>query len=75
MPEISPDAADVAELTELLQFLRDWLTHDENQLGASLEAFTGSPAYGICQLRNDLNRFTFLLGGNDGEPLFQGQDF
>jgi hypothetical protein len=75
MPEMSLDAADAAELAEMLQFLRDWLTHDENQLDASLEAFTGSPAYGTCHLRNDLNRFTFLLGGNDGEPLFQGQDF
>ncbi len=25
-------------------------------------------------LRSDLVRFAFLLGGNDGEPLFQGQD-
>jgi hypothetical protein len=24
-----------------------------------------------CQLRADLDRFTFLLGGSDGEPLFQ----
>jgi hypothetical protein len=27
--------------------------------------------HGLPQLRNDLDRFTFLLGGNDGEPLFQ----
>ena len=58
----------------MLQFLRDWLARDEYQLGASLEAFIGCPDYGICQLRNDLDRFTFLLGGNDGEQLFQGQD-
>ena len=74
MPETSLDACDAAELAELLQLLRHWLTRHQNQLGASLEAFIGSPAYGICQLRNDLDRFTFLLGGNDGEPLFQGQD-
>jgi hypothetical protein len=75
MPEMSLDTADAAELAELLQFLHHWLTHDENQLDTSLETFTGSRAYGICQLRNDLDRFTFLLGGNDGEPLFQHQDF
>ena len=30
----------------------------------------GHPAYGISQLRQDLERFVFLLGGSDGEPLF-----
>lgn len=40
-------------------------------LDASLQAFTGHPAYGIHQLQDDLNRFVFLLGGNDGDPLFQ----
>jgi hypothetical protein len=70
MPEGTLDAGDAAELAELLQFLRDWLAHDENQLDALLEAFIGSRAYRICQLRNDLDRFTFLLGGDDGESLF-----
>jgi hypothetical protein len=32
--------------------------------------FVGHPAYGITQLRDDLERFVFLLGGSDGEPLF-----
>ena len=32
--------------------------------------FVGHPAYGISQLRQDLERFVFLLGGSDGEPLF-----
>jgi hypothetical protein len=39
-------------------------------LGASLEEFAGNPAYDISQLRGDLERFIFLLGGSDGEPLF-----
>jgi len=39
------------------------------RLGASLEDFIGNPAYGIDELRQDLNRFVFLLG-SDGEPLF-----
>jgi hypothetical protein len=34
------------------------------------KTFAGNPAYGTAQLREDLDRFTFLLGGNDGEPLF-----
>ena len=35
-----------------------------------LEEFAGHPAYGIGQLRADLERFVFLIGGSDGEPLF-----
>jgi hypothetical protein len=30
----------------------------------------GHPAYGLYALRTDLDRFTFLLGGTDGEDLF-----
>ena len=54
----------------MLQFLRDWLTRDPARLAASLEDFVGHPAYGIAQLRDDLDRFVFLLGGSDGEHLF-----
>jgi hypothetical protein len=43
---------------------------DPDLLGASLETFVGHPAYGTAQLRQDLNRFIFLLGGDDGESLF-----
>jgi hypothetical protein len=53
-----------------LQFLSEWLARDPGRLSASLEDFVGHPAYGISQLRMDLDRFTFLLGGSDGEPLF-----
>jgi hypothetical protein len=41
-----------------------------DRLGDSLEDFIGSPAYGIDELRQDLQRFVFLLGCSDGEPLF-----
>ncbi len=41
-----------------------------SRLGASLEDFAGNPAYNIRQLPDDLDRITFLLGGNDGGPLF-----
>ena len=64
------DPADAVELAEILQFLSDWLARDRDHLETSLEGFVGSPAYGTRQLREDLARFTFLLGGNDGEPLF-----
>jgi hypothetical protein len=70
MPTTNLDTADAAELAGLLQFLSEWLARDPGPLGASLEDFVGHPAYGLQQLRSDLDRFTFLLGGNDGEPLF-----
>ncbi len=70
MPEVKLDAGDAAELAEMLQFLTGWLRHDSGRLAASLEEFAGHPAYGIQDLRGDLERFVFLLGGSDGEPLF-----
>ena len=70
MPRMSLDAVDAAELAELLQFLSQWLSRDPDRPGASLGAFAGHPAYGTAQLRQDLDRFTFLLGGDDGESLF-----
>ena len=70
MPELRLDVVDAAELAEPLQFLGEWLARDPDRLGASLEAFVGHPAYDTAQLRQDLNRFTFLLGGDDGESLF-----
>ncbi|HWG65125.1 MAG TPA: hypothetical protein VG253_25860 [Streptosporangiaceae bacterium] len=70
MPGVTLDAADAAELADMLQFLSDWLARDPGRLSASLEDFVGHPAYGTPQLRADLDRFVFLLGGSDGEPLF-----
>jgi hypothetical protein len=70
MPEVKLDVTDAAELAEMLQFLSQWLGRDPARLGASLEDFVGHPAYGITQLRGDLERFVFLLGGSDGESLF-----
>jgi hypothetical protein len=54
----------------MLQFLSDWLARDPPRLGASLDEFVGDPAYGLGDLRGDLDRFTFLLGGSGGESLF-----
>jgi hypothetical protein len=70
MPELKLDVVDAAELAELLQFLSQWLARDRDRLGDSLGEFVGHPAYNVGELRRDLNRFTFLLGGDDGEALF-----
>jgi hypothetical protein len=70
MPQIKLDHADATELAELLTFLTGWLTTDPDTLQTSLTHYVGHPAYGLNQLGQDLHRFAFLLGGNDGEPLF-----
>jgi hypothetical protein len=70
MPDVKLDTSDAAELAEMLQFLSQWLARDPARLGASLEQFAGHPAYGLPQLRDDLERFVFLLGGSDGQSLF-----
>jgi len=59
------------ELTELLAFLNAWLTSDRDQLNASLHRYVSHPAYDIDQLKADLARFTFLLGGDTDGELFQ----
>jgi hypothetical protein len=71
MPNVSLDTTDAAELGELLQFISDWLAADHGPLGASLTRFIGNRGYNLAELRADIDRFTFLLGGNDGESLFQ----
>jgi len=70
MPRTTLDTGDAIELAELLQFLSGWLARDPGRLGASLSDYVGHPAYGTTQLRQDLDRFVFLLGGDDGESLF-----
>jgi hypothetical protein len=74
VPDVKLNAAEAAELAELLQFLSQWLARDPGRLGPSLADFVGHPAYGLPQLRQDLERFVFLLGGSDGESLFSLPD-
>jgi hypothetical protein len=69
MPSTSLDTADAVELAETLQLVSDWLHADAAPLGASMARFIGHPAYNIATLHDDLARFIFLLGGNDGEHL------
>jgi hypothetical protein len=70
---VSLDTADAIELAETLQLIAGWLAADPGILAPSLLAYIGHPAYGPDDLRADLDRFAFLLGGNDGEDLFGGQ--
>ena len=71
MRTINIDPADALELGQLLEFIDDWLDTDPAHLAPSLARFVGHPAHNIEQLRTDLQRFTFLLGHDDGELLFQ----
>jgi hypothetical protein len=64
------EPADAAELAKMLQFLGEWLARDPGRLAPSLAEFVGHPAYGLAELRGDLERFAFLLGGSDGQALF-----
>jgi hypothetical protein len=55
----------------MLEFLSGWPGRDPGRLGASPEDFVGHPAYGIAQLRDDLDRFALsrqehLPGGRQG---------
>jgi hypothetical protein len=69
MPQTRIDTADAIELAETLQLIARWLAADPATLTPSFLAYIGHPAYGLDALRADLHRFTFLLGGNDGEFL------
>ena len=66
---MSLDPADAVELTETLHFIAG-LRSDPGRLTASLLDDAAIPLDGAQQLRQDLDRFTFLLGGSDGEELF-----
>jgi hypothetical protein len=70
MPGLTLDAGDAVELAELLGFLSDWLATAGDELAGSLTRFVGTDGYDVGQLRGDLDRFAFLLGGTDGEALF-----
>ena len=69
--EVRLEGSDSAELVELLGFVRDWLGGpDAEALATSLARFVASEGYDLAQLRADLARFVFLLGGDDGRLLF-----
>jgi len=73
VPDVRLHPCDAAELAEILEFLDDWLASGNDQIHRSLAQFVGHPAYGISQLRSDLNRFAFLLGADNSTQLFGDQ--
>jgi hypothetical protein len=62
---------EVMELGQLLQLLAEWLDHDSAVLDPSLTQFIGTHGYPLAELRADIARYAFLLGGNDGEHLLE----
>lgn len=66
MSEITMDTVDAIELAELLQFLENWLDTGGAGVDLSLRAFVGAD-YGVSDLREDLARFTALLGLTETE--------
>ena len=68
-PDLRLAASDAAELTEMLNFLIEWIDSDHTQLPTSLRRFVGNDAYDTAALRTDLARFQFLLGGDEQPPF------
>lgn len=62
---------DAVELAEILEFLHDLIGSAPDTLADVLSRFTGG-GYDLDELRADLARFAFLLGG-DSERLFGAQ--
>jgi len=72
MPGVTLHPADAAELADILTFISDWLERDPGLFQPSLTAIIGHPAYTTQNLRDDLDRFVFLLGG-DGEQFLTSE--
>jgi hypothetical protein len=72
MTDVHLDTTDAMELAELLLFVRNWLARDNHVLAPSLADFIGVDGYHLPELREDLTRFAFLLGGDT--PSLLGGD-
>ena len=66
-------AGDAWELAELLGFVADFLAKAEGPLLRADFAAHSAGAYQLNELRADLARFAFLLGG-DGDRFIDGDD-
>ncbi len=62
-------AEHAVELGELLEFLGGWLDHAPDVLADALVSFCGA-GYTVEDLRADVARFAFLLGGGDERFVF-----
>ena len=76
---MSSEVADVClaaehavELVELLEFLGDWLDAVGDVLAGALAGFCGA-GYPVGDLRADLARFAFVVGGGTEGPLGGGE--
>ena len=69
-PPVTIAADDAIELGEMLEFLHDWIDYAPDALEEWLTRYTGA-GYTLTELRADLARFAFLLGGDPGR-LFKG---
>jgi hypothetical protein len=65
-------AEHAVELGELLEFLGNWFDHAPGVLADALVNFCGA-GYTVEDLRADVARFSFLVGG-DGERFVFGDD-
>ena len=63
-------ADDAFELGEMLEFICDLIDSHPDMIGESLTHFTGGN-YSLAELRTDVARFAFLLGG-DGQRFVHG---
>lgn len=72
MNDVTLALSDALELAELLQFLSDGTSREDDRLTCSFADYVGHPAYGIPQLGDDLDRFIFLLGGDDEGKFMTG---
>lgn len=70
---VTLQADDAVELGELLEFLHDILGYAPGALLEARLARLTAGAYTLAELRADLARFAFLLGG-DGDRFVFGSD-
>lgn len=71
--DVCLDVLDALELAELLEFLHDWTWFHTRRAGESLEVFS-CDGYTLDELRADLARFTFLLGGTGRGRVLNSED-
>lgn len=67
---VTIDALDAVELVECLEFLHDWLGAESEVIAEMLYRYTGG-CYSVAELRADLARLAFVLGG-DGHRFVEG---
>jgi hypothetical protein len=67
--KVSIPADDAIELSELLDFLADWLTTAPRMVACDFERFVGAESYSIDELRSRLGRWSNRLLRLPMEPI------